>query len=445
MAITYVGGKVVAIPASTGTTTTVPLTDLGGSLAEGDIVFVAYAVLSDTGAPASIGVSTSGYSELAQPTSDSGSLTTQMSVSQKVMGATPDASVDITATGAASSPGVAIIKAWRGVSSTAQVSPSLLTNTFIANPPAFPPFASATVVVAFGAGGRTSISANRYTSSDLTNFLAGANDASGRQIQIGGGGVASPGANVDPAAFGFAGGDSTSWSSVAMTIALSPPAPPPVSGTSSGTLPLSGSASGLVTAGPVEGTASGELPLTGSAVQGSVATGAASGDLPLTGSASGGTEGGPISGTASGTLPLTGSAFADPPAPPPPSIPSPASPARVGRIIREFRVVSAGPDSTVVARYGNLARDTIEPIETFFDSEADAQAMADERLALLSVTRSLVTVQIQGIATAADIDPSLTLPTVTIIDDEQGRNSAALVFGVTIDMKTERSTLETWG
>ena len=123
----------------------------------------------------------------------------------------------------------------------------------------------------------------------------------------------------------------------------------------------------------------------------------------------------------------------------------PATPSRIGFITQEFRVATAGPDTAVQALYGKAARDTVEPLESFFDSVADAQAMADERLALLSVTRSLVTVQIQGIATAADLDPSLTLPTVTIIDDEQSRNSAALVYGVSIDMKTERSTLETWG
>ena len=123
----------------------------------------------------------------------------------------------------------------------------------------------------------------------------------------------------------------------------------------------------------------------------------------------------------------------------------PATPSRIGFITQAFRVSTAGPNTAVETHYGNAARDTTEPLETFFDDPADAQAMVNERLALLSVTRSLVTVQIQGIATAADIDPSLALPTVTIIDDEQGRNSAALVFGVTIDMKTERSTLETWG
>ena len=123
----------------------------------------------------------------------------------------------------------------------------------------------------------------------------------------------------------------------------------------------------------------------------------------------------------------------------------PATPSRIGFIINEFRVVTAGPNSTVDALYGNRARDTKEPVETFFDSDADAQAMANERLALLEVQRSLVTVQMNGVDVAAGLDPSLTVPTVRIIDDEQDRNSQALVVGITIDMNTEQSTLETWG
>lgn len=123
----------------------------------------------------------------------------------------------------------------------------------------------------------------------------------------------------------------------------------------------------------------------------------------------------------------------------------PATPARIGFITREFRTATAGPNSTVDTLYGNRARDTKEPIETFFDAESDAQAMANERLTLLEARRSLVTVSINGVDAAAALDPSLTLPTVRVIDDEQDRNSQALVVGIKIDMNTERSTLETWG
>jgi hypothetical protein len=426
MAITYVGGKVVPIAASASTTTTVSLTDLGGSLAENDVIIVAYAVSSGFDAPVEMGVSTSGYSAIDLVSADTIATTMQMSVSAKRMGASPDASVNISPTTSISYPGVVLIQAWRGVDTSTAFdvasTTAALDGTFLANPPSITPVTAGAVVAAFGASG-SATSAGRYTSPDLSNFQSGAGGpAGGVEAHIGGGSIAYTGSAVDPAQFGLAQTDSTDYAAVALTLALRPAEDVAITGSASGT-----------------------LPLTGSSVQGSVATGTASGEIPLTGTASAGTSGGPIQGTASGTLPLTGSSLAEPPAPPTPSIPSPASPARVGRIIREFRVVTAGPDTGVVTRYGNLARDTAEPLETFFDSEADAQAMADERLALLSVTRSLVTVQIQGIDTAADLDPSLTLPTVTIIDDEQGRNSAALVFGVSIDMKTERSTLETWG
>lgn len=123
----------------------------------------------------------------------------------------------------------------------------------------------------------------------------------------------------------------------------------------------------------------------------------------------------------------------------------PATPSRIGFITSEFRVSTAGPNTTVETLYGNAARDTIEPLETFFDDPADVQAIANERLALVEVKRSLVPVSIDGTELAAAFDRSLSLPTVRVIDDEQDRNSLALIVGVTIDYNTGRSTLETWG
>lgn len=123
----------------------------------------------------------------------------------------------------------------------------------------------------------------------------------------------------------------------------------------------------------------------------------------------------------------------------------PATPSRIGFITSDVRIVTAGPNTTVEALYGNTARDTVEPLETFFDDTADAQSMANERLALLEVKRSLVPVSIDGTDFAAGLDRTLALPTCRVIDDEQGRNSLALIVGVTIDFNTGRSTLETWG
>lgn len=123
----------------------------------------------------------------------------------------------------------------------------------------------------------------------------------------------------------------------------------------------------------------------------------------------------------------------------------PATPSRIGFIINEFRVVTAGPNTTVESLYGDTARDTKEPLETFFDEPADAQDLANERLALLQVKRALVPALIDGTELAAGLDRTSTLPTVRVIDDEQGRNSLALIVATTIDYNTGRATLETWG
>lgn len=123
----------------------------------------------------------------------------------------------------------------------------------------------------------------------------------------------------------------------------------------------------------------------------------------------------------------------------------PATPSRIGFITSEFRAVTAGPNAAVASLYGDAARDNIEPVETFFDDPADAQAMASERLALLEVKRSLVPVSIDGTDVAADLDRTPSLPTVRVIDDEQSRNSLALIVGFEINYNTGRSTLETWG
>lgn len=123
----------------------------------------------------------------------------------------------------------------------------------------------------------------------------------------------------------------------------------------------------------------------------------------------------------------------------------PAAPSRIGFITSAFRSVIAGPNTAIETLYGDAARDNQEPVETFFDDVADAQAMANERLALLGVKRSLVPGVIDGTELAAALDRTSALPTAQVIDDEQSRNSPGLIVGITIDYNTERSTLDTWG
>lgn len=123
----------------------------------------------------------------------------------------------------------------------------------------------------------------------------------------------------------------------------------------------------------------------------------------------------------------------------------PATAARIGFITSDFRAAIAGPNTAIETLYGDAARDNEKPLETFFDDVADAQAMADERLALLEAKRSLVTVTIDDADLAAALDRSAGLPTVRVIDDEQGRNGLALIVGISIDYNAGRATLDTWG
>lgn len=123
-----------------------------------------------------------------------------------------------------------------------------------------------------------------------------------------------------------------------------------------------------------------------------------------------------------------------------------ATAARIGFISSEFRVVTSGPDSTVVAKYGATARDTPEPIETFFVDKAHAQVMADERLTLLSPDRRRAVMICSGIhGLPATMPHSPTTPVVTVIDDERALNRAAAVVEIGPDFERNRTTFGTWG
>lgn len=124
----------------------------------------------------------------------------------------------------------------------------------------------------------------------------------------------------------------------------------------------------------------------------------------------------------------------------------PATPARIGFILQQFRVAISGPDAMVVARYGTSARDTTDPIETFFDDVADAQAMSDERLALLSAERRRLTLVAAGavaLPSSIPVDPAI--PTAMVVDEERGVKGNAAVVEIGLDFERDRSTLTTWG
>jgi|GEM_PF-1778680 len=123
----------------------------------------------------------------------------------------------------------------------------------------------------------------------------------------------------------------------------------------------------------------------------------------------------------------------------------PATPARIGFITEPYRRVTAGPVASVVERYGSKARDTVDPIQTFFDEPADAQVMAQERLDLLSPERALFTMRVGEVEPVLSFDLAPALPTVTAIDDENRLDRDMLTVGMKVDLGTRQAAVTLWG
>ncbi len=225
MALSYVGGKIAAIPASVSTTNMVSLTDLiGGSdtapLA-GDIVIVGFvaAGLADV----SLGVTTSGYTE-EQENYGNDTRDANLSVSWKIMGGTPDTEVEVSGTGSTDGGGAVAIEVWRGVD---QATPMDVTRTSATgqnvgqpNPASITPTTTGAVGVFVGAASGASSNTNPFTSSDLSNFKTLAYGDPTYDPIIGMGSVAWSGSGaIDPAAFG--GGSlatNDAWASVSLVL-----------------------------------------------------------------------------------------------------------------------------------------------------------------------------------------------------------------------------------
>ena len=124
----------------------------------------------------------------------------------------------------------------------------------------------------------------------------------------------------------------------------------------------------------------------------------------------------------------------------------PATPERMMLVYTEYRTVTAGPDSGVVARYGDAARDTgPDPVETFFHSTTDAQIFANERLALTSRDAVRMEISAQGLQTGIDIALSTESTVATVQDSERDINRPMLVAGVKIGGGNDTTQLTVWG
>lgn len=123
----------------------------------------------------------------------------------------------------------------------------------------------------------------------------------------------------------------------------------------------------------------------------------------------------------------------------------PATASRIGFITQDVRNAIAGPDASVASKYGDLARDTKEPLECFFDSVADATTMAQERLALLSPDRRRFLTEISGAETGQGLNFNIKTPTSRVIDLEKAADLATAVVEIGIDHETGKTVLTNWG
>lgn len=123
----------------------------------------------------------------------------------------------------------------------------------------------------------------------------------------------------------------------------------------------------------------------------------------------------------------------------------PATASRIGFIIQDVRNATAGPDASVEAKYGSLARDTEEPLECFFDSVADATLVAQERLALLSPDRRRLVTEISGAETGHELSFNRVTPTARVIDAEKAADLNAAAVEIAIDHDAGKTTLTNWG
>jgi len=123
----------------------------------------------------------------------------------------------------------------------------------------------------------------------------------------------------------------------------------------------------------------------------------------------------------------------------------PATAARIGFITQDYRSETAGPDSGVATKYGDKARDTKDPIPTYFEDEDDAAAMATERLNLLKPDRRRFRHTVVGDDTGGGLTFNTVTPVATVIDDERAANHAAAIVEIGIDTEKNQTLLTSWG
>lgn len=123
----------------------------------------------------------------------------------------------------------------------------------------------------------------------------------------------------------------------------------------------------------------------------------------------------------------------------------PATAERAAFAKEEFRS-AVWKNDNVRNLYGKVARDTKDqPVVSFFDDKDDAQALIEERGALLGVHARRFRPVIDDVITDADLGMALAVPAATLIDDDLVADMDVAIVGIEVDFDAERSTIQVWG
>ena len=122
----------------------------------------------------------------------------------------------------------------------------------------------------------------------------------------------------------------------------------------------------------------------------------------------------------------------------------PATASRIGFIQQDFRRVVSST-AAMKTRYGTLARESAEPVETYFDNVVDAQAVANARQALLGTERRRLNVRVGSADEVLALSYIGAVPVARIIDAEKSVDRKALVSEITVELDSDKATLGVWG
>lgn len=123
-----------------------------------------------------------------------------------------------------------------------------------------------------------------------------------------------------------------------------------------------------------------------------------------------------------------------------------ATTTRIGFVIEPYRR-AVSETASAADRHGNLARETDDPLDTWFSTVADAQIRADERQALLSPDRRLFDIEIVGTDVDALLDllEAETVPAGRLIDTERDIDRPVIATEFKVDLAAQSATIKVWG